>query len=49
MRVLGLAWCLLAGKGALEALQQLPHMNHNRAGVSASVECVKKLLPGQDG
>lgn len=42
-------WCLLAGRGALEASQQLPHMNHNRAGVNASVLCVKKLLPGQDG
>lgn len=42
-------WCLLAGRGALEALQQLPHMNDNRAGVNASVPCVKKLLPGQDG
>lgn len=42
-------WCLLAGRGALEALQQLPHMNHNGAGVSASVLCVKKLLPGRDG
>lgn len=42
-------WCLLAGSGALEALQQLPHMNHNCAGVDASVLCVKKLLPGQDG
>lgn len=42
-------WCPLAGRGALEALQQLPRMNHSSAGVSASVLCVKKSLPGQDG
>lgn len=42
-------WCLLAGRGALEALEQLPHMNHSRAGVSASVLCVRELLPGQEG